>query len=122
VERAAAEIGQLLAVRDMDEQTWMPPIVQTVARDGTGIADLAGAVERHRRHLAEGGRLEARRRERVRREVRSIITSRLDDWAESKLTGDVEAREDLEALYDKKTDPYAVAGTVLKELEIDNGG
>jgi LAO/AO transport system kinase len=60
VERAVAEIGQLLAVRDMDEQTWMPPIVQTVARDGTGIADLAGAVERHRRHLAEGGRLEAK--------------------------------------------------------------
>lgn len=118
VERAVAEIEQLLAVRDMDETTWLPPIVQTVARDGTGIAELAAAVERHRSYLSENGRLESRRRERARRQVRAIITGRLDGWAESKLTGDLEAGEDLEALYGRKTDPYSVAEAVLKELGI----
>lgn len=122
VERAVAEIEQLLAVRDMDETTYMPPIVQTVARDGTGIADLAAAIERHKLHLADNGLLEARRRERARREVRGIITGRMDAWAESRLTGDVEAREDLEALYRKETDPYAVAGEIIRELQGENGG
>ncbi len=122
VERTVAEIEQLLAVRDMDEATWMPPIVQTVARDGTGIKELAGAIEAHRRRLAENGGLEARRRERLRREVHNIITNRLDRWAESRLTDDIEAREDLESLYAKRTDPYAVAGEILRELQIESGG
>lgn len=122
VERTVAEIEQLLAVRDMDETTWLPPIIQTVARDGTGIAELAAAIERHRSYLVENGLLEARRRERVRSQVRSIITSRLDSWAESKLTEDIEAREDLEALYLKKTDPYTVAEAVLRDLGIGHEG
>jgi LAO/AO transport system kinase len=120
VERAVAEIEQLLAVRDMDESSWLPPIVQTVARDGTGISDLAAAIERHRSYLTERRLLESRRRERARRQVRAIITGRLDGWAESKLTGDIEAREDLEALYQRKKDPYSVAGAVLKDLGIDS--
>lgn len=122
VERAVAEIEQLLAVRDMDETTWMPPIVQTVARDGAGLPDLAAAIERHKRHLADNGLLEAKRRERVCQEVRGIITGRLDAWAESRLTEDVEAREDLEALYRKETDPYAVAGEIIRQLQTKNGG
>ncbi len=118
VERAVAEIEQLLAVRDMDESSWMPPIVQTVARDGTGVADLADAIERHRRYLTDLGFLESKRRERARQQVRAIITGRLDGWAEAKLTDDIEAREDLEALYSKKKDPYAVAEAVLEDLGI----
>lgn len=119
VERAVAEIEQLLAVRDMDENTWLPPIVQTVARDGTGISDLAAAIERHRNYLLTRDLLESRRRERAKRQVRAIITGRLDAWAESKLTGDLEAKEDIEALYRKKTDPYSVAEAVLRDLGID---
>ena len=119
VERTVAEIEQLLSVREMDESTWLPPIIQTVARDGAGIAELAGAVERHRLHLEQSGELESRRRQRVRREVHTIITTRLDGWAEAKLTEDLEARQDLEALYRKKTDPYTVAAAVLQDLGVD---
>jgi LAO/AO transport system kinase len=103
----------------MDESTFLPPIVQLVARDGKGIAELADAVERHRAYLSQHGRLERRRNERLRRQVRAIITGRLGEWAHAKLTNDVEAGENLADLYRRKTDPHTVAAAVLRELGID---
>jgi len=119
VERTVAEIEQLLAVREMDQDTFLPPIVQTVARDGQGIGDLAAAIGRHQAHLAQDGRLDLRRRQRLKREVHNIITDRLDRWAHAKLTEDVEARENLDDVYQRKLDPRTAAGLVLKELGID---
>jgi LAO/AO transport system kinase len=119
VERTVAEIGQLLAVREMDQSTFLPPIVQTVARDGQGIGDLAAAIAGHRGHLETDGRLERRRRERLKREVHNIITDRLDRWAHAKLTEDVEARENLDDVYQRKLDPRTAAGLVLREIDID---
>ncbi|MCU0607130.1 MAG: methylmalonyl Co-A mutase-associated GTPase MeaB [Candidatus Edwardsbacteria bacterium] len=119
VEKCVIEIEQLLGVREMDESTFLPPIVQLVARDGKGIAELADAVERHRAYLSQHGRLERRRNERLRRQVRAIITGRLGEWAHAKLTNDVEAGENLADLYRRKTDPHTVAAAVLRELGID---
>lgn len=118
VEKCVIEIEQLLAVREMDESTFLPPIVQLVARDGKGIAGLADAVERHRAYLSQDGRLERRRNERLRRQVRAIITGRLGQWAHAKLTNDLEAGENLADLYQRKTDPHTVAAAVLEELGI----
>ncbi len=118
VEKCVIEIEQLLAVREMDETTFLPPIVQLVARDGKGIAELAAAIERHRDHLSRDDRLGQRRRERLRRQVRAIITGRLGDWAHAKLTNDLEAKENLTDLYQRKTDPHTVAAAVLEELGI----
>jgi LAO/AO transport system kinase len=118
VERCVIEIEQLLAVREMDQETFLPPIIQTVARDGRGIEDLAGAIGRHRAYLETGDRLEKKRRERLRDEVHTIITSRLDRWARARLTREMEAGEDLEGLYLKRNDPYTVAEKLIKELQI----
>jgi len=119
VEKCVIEIEQLLSVREMDQSTWLPPIVQTVARDGQGIDQLAAAIAQHRGYLSEQGRLERRRNQRLQRQVRAIITGRLDQWAHAKLSRDVEARENLEDLYQRKTDPHTVAEAVLTELGIE---
>ena len=121
VEKCVIEIEQLLGAKEMDETTFLPPIVQTVARDTKGIAELAGAIERHRAHLAAGGRLESKRRQRLKDQVHAIITDRLDQWAHAKLTQDLEARENLEGLYLRRTDPHSVAEEVLKQLAMNNG-
>ena len=119
VEKCVIEIEQLLSVREMDETTWLPPIVQLVARDGTGVDGLADAVERHRAWLGRNGRRESKREQRLRQQVRAIITGRLGEWAQAKLTNDLEARENLVDLYQRKTDPHTVAAAVLLELGIE---
>jgi len=119
VERCVIELEQLLSVKEMDQSTFLPPILQLVAKENKGVKELAAAIEKHREYLMNEGRLEAKRRARVKDEVHNIITNRLDKWARAKLTHDMETRENLEELYQKKTDPYSVAGEMINELGIE---
>jgi LAO/AO transport system kinase len=119
VERCVIELEQLLSVKEMDQSTFLPPILQLVAKENKGVKELAGAIEKHREYLMNEGRLEAKRRARVKDEVHNIITNRLDKWARAKLTHDMETRENLEELYQKKTDPYSVVQEMIDELGIE---
>ena len=56
---------------------WEPPIVRVAALDGTGLDELWEAVERHRAFLAGEGRLEARRRDGLARQLRALAADRL---------------------------------------------
>jgi len=62
-------------------EDWRPPIIKTVAADGTGIGELLSAVEAHRAFLARTGREAERRRAALRkavwREVESLLLRRL---------------------------------------------
>lgn len=118
IERCVIELEQLLAVKEMDENTFLPPIIQTIAKDNQGIAELIGAVERHRDYLNYGGRLAEKRKKRIKDEVHTIITNRLDGWARARLTRDMEDGENIQDLFDKKTDPYSVAEKIMDELQI----
>src|SRR5262249_50678971 len=59
-ERVEREIRamQSLAMRHDD---WIPPIVKTVASEGTGITELVAAIEKYRGYLEQSGRAQARR-------------------------------------------------------------
>jgi len=119
VERCVIELEQLLSVKEMDQNTFLPSILQLVAKENQGVKELAAAIEKHREYLMNDGRLEAKRRARVKDEVHNIITNRLDKWARAKLTHDLETRENLEELYQKKTDPYSVALEIINQLGIE---
>jgi LAO/AO transport system kinase len=58
------------------EGGWRPPIVSTRALDGEGVGELAAAIARHRAHLADDGALEARRRDGLARQLRSLALDR----------------------------------------------
>jgi LAO/AO transport system kinase len=56
---------------------WEPPIVRVAALEGRGLDELWAAVERHRAFLGEDGRLDARRREGLARQLRALAAERL---------------------------------------------
>lgn len=56
---------------------WQPPIIQTRAHEGAGIAAVWHAVCEHRAFLGEDGRLLARRRDGMRRQLRALALDRL---------------------------------------------
>jgi LAO/AO transport system kinase len=67
--------------RDLDQMLdlggghgWRPPILETVATDGKGIAELWDVVVEHRSHLASGP-LEERRRTRMRVELAKVLSA-----------------------------------------------
>ena len=106
-ERDLLQMLELAGARD-----WQPPIVATVATEGQGIDELWAAIERHREFLRTDGRLEARRAQRVRAEIRSIVAARLAARA-----GAVCAGDEFESLVAKvlthAIDPYAAADALL---------
>ena len=94
------------------ERAWRPPIVTTVATDGTGLDDLWTAVVDHRRHLTETGAREIRRRERAAREIESAVRAGLRRRA-SLDSGGVEL---LDRVVAREIDPWSAAGDIVDSL------
>ncbi len=56
---------------------WEPPIVRVKTLEGEGVAELWAEVEAHRAFLEADGRLEARRRDGLERQLRALALDRL---------------------------------------------
>ncbi|MET0628195.1 MAG: methylmalonyl Co-A mutase-associated GTPase MeaB [Acidimicrobiia bacterium] len=66
---------------------WSPPVLTTVATDGTGVAEVAACIEAHRVHLVASDALEERRERRVRDELRGLVLEALAQQADEVCTG-----------------------------------
>lgn len=106
-------VTELLRMLDVGpERAWRPPIVTTVATDGTGLADLWGAILDHRRHLTETGDLQGRRRDRASREIEAAVRAGLRRRASL----DSGAGELLNRVAAREIDPWSAAGTIIDAL------
>jgi LAO/AO transport system kinase len=111
-QESVRDLRTMLAMARYGPDDWKPPIVNTAAVAGEGIADLAAAIDKHRDWLADAGLRDQRRRIRVRDEISAIALgelrlrmgglpgeSRLDELAERVLAGDL--------------DPYSAADELI---------
>ena len=105
----------LAAAPPASEPVWNTPIVQTVASDGTGIADLAVALDDHATWLHAEGVLHRRRRDRAHVQVKELalgmVRSRFVHVGEGDLVdrlADSVAAQDL--------DPYTAADELVASL------
>ena len=112
--------GAADTVRDLEmmlelagDRDWRPPIVQTVATDSRGVDDLWRAVLDHRVYLEADGRLERRRDERLREELRAIVHERLRAGAEERCHGERFDRL-VAQVAARELDPYAAADELLQ--------
>jgi LAO/AO transport system kinase len=111
---ADATRRDLEAMLDMSEHgEWRPPIVETSAVDGAGVADLWAEVERHRDWATSSGVLAERRRFRLQTELREIVGRRIEERARELCTGD---RWDgfVAAVGERRTDPWTAADEMLR--------
>lgn len=60
-----------------EEPLWIPPIVRTVATEGTGIPELVAAIARHRQHLEESGGWQSIERTRLETELELLLQETL---------------------------------------------
>lgn len=95
-----------------DKDVWIPPIVKTISTEGTGIPELAEAIERHKSHLHQSGDWSARDRARLRSELDAVLQEEL---MSRYLTGSHrEAYEEaLEKVIHRDMSPYEAARILL---------
>jgi len=92
---------------------WTPPVIATVAMEGTGIPEFRSALDRHYQYLSDSGTLVARRRARWRDRVVDAVSQRMRDrvWGDGELQRWLAG--ELDALQAGTTTPYLVADAVL---------
>jgi len=105
------EIESVLALRTGRE--WNPPVLTTIASEGTGITELAGAVRSHREWLDNSGEGEQRRRSRIKSYVREIVQDAVAAslWEEGGYRRKLE--EFLPGILEGHRDPFSVAEEIL---------
>jgi LAO/AO transport system kinase len=94
------------------ELEWRPPVLLTVATEGTGVAELWDALRAHREFLEANGLVEPRRRNRVRDELRALVAEQLREQATAIGSG---ARFDalVEQVAAREIDPFTAAAELL---------
>lgn len=75
--RLKRELKAALELSHPEQGDWWPPVAETVAAQGEGVAELYGLIEEHRTHLEASGRIDEVRRQRARFEVSALITERV---------------------------------------------
>jgi len=111
------DLDQMLDLTAIDD--WRPPIVETVASSGEGCQQLWDAIAGHRAHLEARGLLEERRRQRLEREFRQIVTARVEQRIHSPRFAKV-LNEVTDALAAGDIDPYEAADRMLSAVADDN--
>ncbi|MEW6663279.1 MAG: methylmalonyl Co-A mutase-associated GTPase MeaB [Bacillota bacterium] len=95
------------------QRQWRPPVIPTVSISGQGLAGLWEAIEKHRHHLEESGRLETLRQSRAEAEIMDLVVA--------EIKGLIQSQDDLfkAALCKVKTKefaPYQAAAMLVKQI------
>ena len=94
-------------------QHWRPEIIMTTATTGDGARQVHQAVDAHRAHLAETGRLQDCRRSRIRQEIADRMARQVEDAVSECL--DDAPPELVEALNGTRT-PTSAAASMIERL------
>jgi LAO/AO transport system kinase len=101
----------------VSDRPWEQPVLATVAVQGTGVADLMDALNRHYDYLQASGTLEARRRERLRKRMRSVAQRAVRQWVWEATRADELLDERLDEVADGRKSPYDVAAEILEQVK-----
>ena len=113
-ERTVAELKQMLMLGALAPDGWAVPVLATSALTGDGIAEFVQSLEGHRAHLAEDGRLAARRRQSAETRTWKIAEGLL---RRRTATGHgAEATSIIDRVAARELDPYAGALAILDTL------
>ncbi|HEX2240866.1 MAG TPA: methylmalonyl Co-A mutase-associated GTPase MeaB, partial [Actinomycetota bacterium] len=115
-DRAGAKdtVRELRQMLELSEAEWKPTIVPTIAVKDEGIAELWSAIANHRAWQDTNGRLTARRRRRIEREIKEIVAERYRARIDAAATGLLKGLADAVIL--RELDPYQAAERLTEKL------
>jgi LAO/AO transport system kinase len=107
---ARRDLEQMLDLSSLG--AWRPPIVDTTASSGEGLAELWDGVARHRTYLRESGTMERRRADRMAHELRRVLMARSAATIDELASGE-EFASAVKALAAGELDPYQAADRLM---------
>jgi LAO/AO transport system kinase len=114
-ERVEREIRAMQSLA-MRKDNWTPPIVKTVASNGSGIDELVQAIEKYHSYLEEGGRARTRRIENWRERIAVMLRDALFQRVLSYYLSEGEAARYAAEVADHRRDPYSLVEKIVEGL------
>jgi LAO/AO transport system kinase len=109
----ALEVTLGLGWNHLDQDAWRPPILKTVALNGTGVGDLLDAVVEHRIYLEASGLLMEKERERARSDLTRLLERELMGRLMARL-GEKALSAWVARLVSRETDVYSAARDIIE--------
>jgi LAO/AO transport system kinase len=109
-----SEIRSILSLER--DRAWKPPIVETEAVRGEGVADLWKAVLDHRAFLEADGGLDRRRRESVEHEIVAVAVAQARRRLAEALEDDPEVRSLLDRVHARELDPLSATQEIVERV------
>ena len=100
-----------------ERQGWRPPVIQTSALEGTGIKELADAINKHYRYLKGGAGWRRKESDRARKELYESMRRLLAESFADETEG-ITLEETVGAIVARKTDARAAAKKLLRDLKL----
>ena len=104
-----------------DAGAWEPPVLATVAARDEGIAELAGALDRHFVQLDANGGLRARRARQLEQRTREVFERALRRWVWSDAGRKAALEAAIVEVREGRRSPYDAAAAVVDEIGRGNG-
>ncbi|WP_227355115.1 methylmalonyl Co-A mutase-associated GTPase MeaB [Haladaptatus salinisoli] len=96
---------------------WTPRVVETVAKDGGGVAEFVDVLDEHRDLLESTGMLEAKARTRYAEEIRTLLREDVNELVAEEIEARGGMRELVDGVLERETDPYSVADEIVAPVE-----
>lgn len=95
---------------------WETPVLALIATQGTGVDELARALERHHAFLLSGDGLKERRRRRLLERTREVVQRAARRWLWEETQVDRVVQERLDDVASGRASPYEIAADILDGL------
>ena len=95
-----------------DDNAWRPPILKTIALDGSGVPEVLEAIVGHREYLRASGSWAERERARVETELRNVLQQELLDRLLARV-GEEQVQAWVERIAAREVDVYTAVRAVL---------
>jgi LAO/AO transport system kinase len=98
----------------MPRDGWHPPIVRAVATENRGIDDLAGTVDKFRKHFESSGQRQKKHIDHWQKRLIEMLESRLLEKVLAGKEGEARLRALATAVAERKQDPFSAVSELLK--------
>jgi len=117
-DRLEQELKVVLGLSSRADE-WRPPVVKTVATEGTGVEELAAALEDYGAHIERAGLREQKRVERWQERLLDLIRERALERVLKAGVGKEQLARYAGQVARRERDPYSIVAELLKAAGVN---
>ncbi len=115
-DEVVTQLRGMLEMGTVPEDAWHPPVLKTVAANAEGIAELVNAFWSHHQYLLDSGDFGKHNFEQTFQLLRRLVMEMAADKIFSSIGESTAYQTLLDALNNRKIDPFTAAETLVKDL------